>query len=70
MTQDEMLCRIHDLADTLQERLTEAEDIRARLTNARREANSWPDLHPAPQPIRTLPDLPYFRAPDDDCPTH
>ena len=43
---DPTLERLHELKDRLTECLVDAEDVRARLTEAR-EGNVWPDLGPA-----------------------
>jgi hypothetical protein len=50
MSEDDTVARLRNLTNRLQERLTEAEGIRARLINARRESNSWPDLRPSSRP--------------------
>jgi len=41
-----MLERLHELNDRLTACLVDAEDIRARIAEAR-DANLWPDLGPA-----------------------
>jgi len=43
---DATLERLHELKDRLTECLVDAEDIRARIAEAR-DANAWPDLGPA-----------------------
>ena len=46
MNEDDMLDRLHTLADRLTERLVDAERIRARFTKAH-DANAWPDVRSA-----------------------
>ena len=65
MSEDKTLARIHDLMKKLRERLTESEDLRATIENLRRESNRWPEMRRGWQP-EDLPELPYFRAPDDE----
>jgi len=43
---DQTVDRLRELRARLQERLVEAEDVRVKLTEARK-ANSWPDMQPA-----------------------
>ena len=65
-----MTTRRHDLADTKQERLTESEDIRAKLAYARQEANRWPEVRHTSGPVAEIPELPFFRPSDDDGQAH
>ena len=46
---DQTLDRLHALNARLAACLVEAEDIRARLTKARHDATTWPDLRHAPR---------------------
>ena len=66
MSDNETLDRLRALTKTLQQRLTDVERIRARLTVARQAANTWPDLPPTSRPVGDIPELPYFRRSDDD----
>jgi hypothetical protein len=80
MNEHETLARLLDLANKLQKRITEAEEIRARLADAREDADHWPDVHHTSRPDGDIPDgdipdgdipeLPYFRRPDDDSQAH
>ena len=75
MNEHDTLTRLLDLANKLQKRLTESKEIRARLANAWEEASRWPEVHHASRPNGDIPDgdipeLPYFRRPDDDSQAH
>ena len=62
---DQTLDRLHALTARLTVCLLEAEDIRARLTRARRDATTWPDLRQASRPnadIRGASHLPASNA--------
>ena len=60
------LAGLIDLPNRLQERLGELKNRRARLANTQRESNFWPDVRPTSRPRNGIPELPYFRLPNDD----
>ncbi len=45
---DDTIARLHSMTAQLNERLTEAQDVRTRLTRAH-DSNVWPDLRLASQ---------------------
>lgn len=68
MNDDRTLDRLRDIANRLTERLVDAEIIRARLTKARLEANTWPDLRSGR--MGDIPDLPHLQPPDGERHRH
>ena len=50
MSEDNTLDRLYNLKNQLQERLAEAEEVRARYIKAH-DANNWPDLPSTSQPV-------------------
>ena len=67
MNEDDILDRLHKLADGLIERLVDAERIRARFTKAH-DANVWPDVRS--RECADIPELPHFRPADDNRRRH
>jgi hypothetical protein len=55
MNEQNTLDRLHTLTNQLQERLSEAEDIRVRYVKAH-DANNWPDLRSTSQSFTDEPE--------------
>ena len=69
MNEEDILDRLHKLADRLTECLADAERIRARVTKAH-DANAWPDVRLASRGCADTPDPHRVRPADDNRRRH
>ena len=67
---DYTLDRLRELTSRLTECLWEAEEIRARFTKARHEANAWPDLRSASRRFIDAEEHADVHPSDDGSRTH